>query len=135
LGPHEEPRRRYRGTFDEAWERTRAPLLPEDMDPRFWNGAELTSPRPLVGGEPIALIHLTPSGHLEMALPRVGLRARVDDREVRPALDLVVLEPDEDRLALTFRLSIDVTGRLDGRMPKVRLVEKRCAPLGGSPRR
>jgi hypothetical protein len=135
VGPHEEPRRRYRGTFDEVWERTCAPLLPEDMDPRFWNAAQLTSTRPLVGGEPIALVHLTPSGHLETTLPRVAVRARVDDREVRPALDLVVLEPDEDRLALTFRLSVDVTGRLDGRMPKVRLVEKRCAPLGGSPRR
>ncbi len=131
VGPHEEPRRRYRGTYGDAWERMRAPLLPEDMDPRFWSAAQLTSITPLVGGEPIALVNLTASGHLETTLPRVGLRMRVDDREVRPALDLIVIEPDTDRLALTFRVSVDVTGRLDGRMPKVRIVEKRRAPLGG----
>ncbi len=130
VGPHEEPRRRYRGTFDDTWERTRAPLLPEDMDVRFWNVAQLTSTTSLVGGEPIALVNLTASGHFETTLPRVAVRVRIDDREVRPALDLVVLEPDEDRLGLTFRLSVDVAGRLDGRMPKVRIVEKRRAALG-----
>ncbi len=135
VGPHEEPRRRFRGTFDDAWERTRAPLLPEDMDPRFWNAAQLSSTTPLVGGEPIALVNLTASGRLDTTLPRVGVRARVDGREARPALDLVVVEPDEDRVALTFRVSIDVTGKLDGRMPEVRLLEKRHAPLGGRPGR
>jgi len=130
LGPHDEPRRSYRGTFDEAWERTRAPLLPEDMDARFWNAAQLVSARRLVGGEPIVLVNLSPTGRIEARLPRVPLRLRVDDREVRPDLDLVVIEPDDDRVALTFRVSVDVTGRLDRRMPKVRIVEKRCALLG-----
>ena len=35
-----------------------------------------------------------------------------------------------ERVTLTFRVSVDVAGRLDGRTPKVRIVEKRCAPLG-----
>ncbi len=130
VGPHEEPRRAFRGTFDDSWERTRAPLLPEDMDPRFWNAAQLSSARPLVGGESIVLVNLSKSGRIETTLPRVPVRVRLDDREERPALDLVVLEPDADRVTLTFRVSVDVTGRLDRRMPKVRIVEKRCAPLG-----
>ena len=130
IGPHEEPRRGFRGTFDDAWERTRAPLLPEDMDPRFWNAAQLTSARPLVGGEAIVLVNLSKLGRIETTLPRVPVRVRLDDREERPALDLVVLEPDADRVTLTFRVSVDVTGRLDRRMPKVRIVEKRCTPLG-----
>lgn len=132
LAPHEEPRRGYRGTFDEAWRRTRAPLFPEDMDGRFWNAAELTSARPLVGGELLLLVNLSASGTLESVLPRVPVRVRLDQREVRPALDLVVLEPDDDRVTLTFRASVDVTGRLDRRMPSVRIVEKRAAPLGTS---
>lgn len=128
--PQWEPRRSYAGTFGQAWERERAPLLPEDMDARFWNAAQLVSARPLVGGEPIELVNLTSSGPMEARLPRVAVRVRIDDREVRPALDLVVLEPDADRVTLTFRVSADVTGRLDRRMPKVRIVEKRCVPLG-----
>lgn len=135
LGAQCEPRRSYRGTFDDAWQRERAPLLPKDMDARFWNAAQLTSARPLLGGERVVLMNLTPVGRMETALPRVGVRVRIDDRERRPALDLVVLEPDADRVTLTFRVSVDVTGRLDGRMPKVRIVEKRCVPLGGRARR
>ncbi len=130
LGPRSEVRRRYMGTFDDTWQRARAPLLPEDMDARFWNAAQLTSSRPLVGGESIVLVNLSPSGRIDTTLPRVPVRVRLDDREERPALDLVVLEPDVDRVTLTFRVSVDVTGRLDGRTPKVRIVEKRCAPLG-----
>jgi len=125
VAPQWEPRRSFAGTYGEAWERTRAPLLPEDMDARFWNAAQLVSARPLVGGEPIALVHLTPSGRLETKLPRIPVRLRIDDREVRPSLDLVLLEPDADRIALTFRVSVDVTGKLDRQMPKVRIVEKR----------
>jgi hypothetical protein len=125
-----EPRRSFAGSFGEAWRRTRAPLLPEDMDARFWNAAQLTSARELVGGEPVELVNLTPGGRMEARLPRVPVRVRVEDRDVRPALDLVLLEPEADRVALTLRVSIDVTGRLDGRLPKVRIMEKRIAPLG-----
>jgi hypothetical protein len=60
----------------------------------------------------------------------VPVRVRLGDREERPALDLVLLEPDEDRMALTFRVAVDVTGKLDGPMPKVRIVEKRFVRLG-----
>jgi hypothetical protein len=130
LPPQWEPRKSFAGTYGDAWARERAPLLPEDMDVRFWNAAQVTSARPLVGGEPIVLVNLTPAGRMETRLPRVPVRVRLDDHEVRPALDLVVLEPEADRIALTFRVAVDVTGKLDGRMPKVRIVEKRCAPLG-----
>lgn len=130
VAPHWEPRRSLAGTYGETWKRTRAPLMPDDMNVRFWNAAQLVSARALVGGESIVLRNLTPSGRLETVLPRVPVRVRIDDREVRPALDLVVLEPDEDRIALTFRMSIDVTGRLGRQMPKVRIVEKRRLPLG-----
>lgn len=131
VAPHWEPRRSYRGTYGEAWERERAPLLPVDMAARFWNAGQVTSARPLVGGEPIELVNLTAAGRLERELPRVGVRAVIDGQEVRPALDLVVLEPDIDRVSLTFRVAVDVTGRLDGRTPKVHIIEKRRMPLGG----
>ena len=130
LGPGSEQRRRYMGTFDDAWQRERAPLLPEDMDARFWNAAELSCASGLVGGEAITLVSLSRGGRIETVLPRVPLRARIDDQDTRPALDLVVLEPEEDRIALTFRFAVDVTGRLDTAMPKVRIVEKRRAPFG-----
>jgi hypothetical protein len=52
---------------------------------------------------------------------------------MRPQLDLVVIEPDEDRIALTFRVTADVTGRLD-RLPRLRIAERRLVSLGGESR-
>ena len=47
------PRRAFAGTYDEAWQQNRAPYLPEDFDPRFFNAAhpDLIFDRHLVGGE------------------------------------------------------------------------------------
>ena len=39
LAPDWEPRRSFVGTYDEAWQKNRAPYLPNDFNPRFFNAA------------------------------------------------------------------------------------------------
>lgn len=39
MSPDWQPRARYAGTYDEAWTKTRKPLLPKDFDRRFFNAA------------------------------------------------------------------------------------------------
>src|SRR5205823_5908296 len=53
--PHWDPRLRYAGTYDEAWTRTRAPFLPADFDPRFYQTVSLDQVHPgyLQGGEQV----------------------------------------------------------------------------------
>lgn len=100
IGRHWEPRRRWAGTYDAAWQELRAPLPPEDQDDRFNHCASpgLIADPPLVGGEPVGLFNLVPGGGATaFTLPRVRLEieVRVKDREpaiFTPHLDTVLID-------------------------------------------
>jgi hypothetical protein len=125
IAPSWEPRRSLAGTYDERWQRGRAPYLPTDFDPRFFQFA----PPPLVangylqGGEWVELLGLTPSGALRFVLPRlvVDVRYRFDAgaESRRAVLDTVIIEPDASRLALVWRAALSC----DKRSLKLREVE------------
>lgn len=109
LAAHWEPRRSYAGTYDAAWQQQRAPYLPKDFDPRFFQLAPpgLVCPGFLQGGETVEAWNATPSGYLACRLPafRVQVTYVLDDRsEARAAqLDTVLLEPDAGRLVAVWR--------------------------------
>lgn len=109
VASHWIPRRDYAGTYDEAWQKNRAPYLPTDFDPRFCQMASLglVTPRPLVGGEEVVLEGMTPNGVLRFWLPivRVAVAYRLDvGVESPPAvLDTVIIEPDAQRLMMVWR--------------------------------
>lgn len=54
---HWEPRKSRAGTYDRAWEKSRAPLLPTDFQPTFYNAApdDQVATGHLKGGEPFGL--------------------------------------------------------------------------------
>jgi hypothetical protein len=112
------PRRRFAGTFDAAWARERAPLLPFDFDQRFFNGApadQVVTPQ-LVGGEVVRLENASARGPVAFELPRVTLRIEVQidaTAEARmPKLDTVVIEPDLERVTLCWRDTLRCGRRL-----------------------
>jgi hypothetical protein len=125
VAPHWLPRRAYAGTYDDHWQKHRAPYLPEDFDPRFSQIAppELVLPQRLHGGELVDLRGLTPSGSLRFVLPAIHVRATYElDRasEERPAvLDTVIIEPDVGRLVLVWRAALTC----DKKALKVRQVD------------
>jgi hypothetical protein len=108
-------RARFAGTFDAAWEKARRPLLPEDLDERFWNTVpqdQVLRPK-LAGGESLVLVNLHPEAEtVAVTIPRVALTAafRVKDAEtVLPmTADTLLVEPDEGRLAITWRAILPV---------------------------
>lgn len=110
--PHWLPRRAFAGTYDERWQRTRAPYLPADFDPRFLScaPAELAFDRYLQGAEPIEVRGATPDGPIAFALPSANLEVdvRVGGSHERPPanLETILLEPDENRLCLTWRAAL-----------------------------
>jgi hypothetical protein len=112
LAPHWQPRASYAGTYDEAWQKRRAPYLPADFDPRFLQIAApgLTTPGHLRGGEPVDLRGLTPNGWLQFQLPALRVEAGyqlASGLERRPAaLDTVILEPDAARLVMVWRAAL-----------------------------
>lgn len=120
------PRRRYAGTYDDAWQTTRAPLLPDDFDDRYNQFASpgLFAERPLIGGEAVRLLNLTRGGGaFSFALPRISLEIefrsqREPPQLFTPPLDTVVLDsrfaPKDVPLVLEmiFRASIPAPRRL-----------------------
>lgn len=110
--PHWLPRRAFAGTYDEDWQRKRAPYLPADFDPRFLQCAapELTFDRYLLGGEPVEVTGASPEGPIAFPIPAANLRVEVKvagSVEHPPVnLETILLEPDENRVALTWRAAL-----------------------------
>lgn len=110
VGRHWQPRLSRAGTYDARWEEERAPLLPEDFDPRFYNCApedqQLESYLP---GEEVRLTYLTRQGHDRFLLPDWRVPVTFIDahdeqarRELRP--DTIIIEPAARRFSLVGRV-------------------------------
>lgn len=111
-------RQQYAGTFDSHWQETRAPLLPENFDPRFWQSA----PAPqyaagqLRGGEIVTLANLTPpdfnkSRILSFAIPKLSLHLRTQFTDGgfqthKAKLHTVIIEPDHPRLSVVWHSAL-----------------------------
>jgi hypothetical protein len=108
IAAHWQPRASWAGTYDERWQQDRAPYLPRDFDPRFFQVAPpgLVAP-PLRGGERVEVLGAHPWGRLSFALPtvQVGVTYQVNgSSQPRPArLDTVIIEPEAARVVLVWR--------------------------------
>ena len=111
-------RARYAGTYDAAWQASRAPFLPLDFDPRYFQVAppRLVTPVRLEGGEPVVLEGVTSLSRLEFELPRPDLQLAFDfaGRHIAaaPLLDTVLIEPDLARLQMVWRAELAVDKHL-----------------------
>lgn len=106
------PRHRLAGTYDAAWQCQRRPFLPDDFDERYYQCAPLDQqlPHPQ-GGERIVLTGLSPRGTLAWRLPTVDLPMTAimqsgARRPLRPVIDTLTIEPEEDRFSLVWRANI-----------------------------
>jgi hypothetical protein len=111
VSPHWHPRAALAGTYDEAWSKTRSPLLPKDFDRRHLNAASagLVAPGYLKGNEQVTVVGAAPEGRLSFALPgllpptvQVALTAG-DPQAVTMAFDTLIIEPDEKRVQMLWR--------------------------------
>jgi hypothetical protein len=111
LAPNWHPRLAFAGTYDDAWEQERKPLLPRDFDRRFFNAASvgLVAPGYLTGTETVTIIGATPQGRIEFALPAVPspeciVEVRGRRRVSLPTrLDTVIVDMDRYLLTLMWR--------------------------------
>lgn len=110
-GHHWQPRAKFGGTFDEAWEKERAPRLPKDFDRRFFLAAApgLSTATHLLGNEPVVVIGATPEGRWEFSLPGIQApRCAVALRQgpvqdLQTALDTVIVDADLRQVVLLWR--------------------------------
>ena len=109
--PHWQPRAKYVGTHDEAWNKMRKPLLPNDFDRHFFNAAApgLIAPGYLKGNESVVIAGASPKGRLAFSLPGHAAPAVTVNRaglgEVKPDLhlDTVILDTDAEQVLLLWR--------------------------------
>jgi len=114
--PGWEPRRRHAGTYDEAWQRGRSPLLPRDFDRRFLNAAPpgLVAPGFLRGDEPVTATGVSPSGGVSFRLPGVAAptleveHAGSVDATVATNLDTVIVDTDAGKVFVLWRGQLEV---------------------------
>jgi len=116
VSPHWEPRARYAGTYGEAWQKERAPLLPTDFDRRFFQAAApgLVATGYLQGNEQVVASGVTLAGGLSFSLPgvappRVAVEhAGREDVTVPTCLDTVVVDAEAEKVLLTWRCNLVV---------------------------
>ncbi len=126
------PRRAFAGTYDAAWQQRRAPYLPDDFDPRFFQCAapEFTFDRYLQGGEPVEVTGAHPEGPLAFNVPptRVLVAVTIAGSVQHPPANLETLsiEPDDNRACLTWRASVPC----DRQVLKVEQIVVSLAPRG-----
>ncbi len=111
IGRGWEPRYRSAGTYDQNWLDNIFPFLPRDFDEQYYQAAPLDQQvnGPL-GGQEVTLLNLTADGRCSFAIPNfeapVHVFPKKGDREnLKAALDTVVLEPDQERLTMTWRVA------------------------------
>ncbi|WP_347330410.1 DUF2169 family type VI secretion system accessory protein [Marinimicrobium locisalis] len=106
------PRTRHAGTYDQQWRQTRAPFAPEDFSRRFFNVSApgLMYPGWMEGGEPFSLEGMHPEGAWQGQVPKVNLSVKAarggDVSALEPRLETLFLEPEQRRLAMTWRAQI-----------------------------
>jgi hypothetical protein len=106
------PRRAFAGTYDEAWQKKRAPYLPVDFDTRFFNCAieEMCFDRFLQGGEQVHVAGVTEDGPINFIVPSVRPTVAVtiagNTSEPAANLETLAFEPDENRASLTWRAAV-----------------------------
>jgi hypothetical protein len=112
IAPSWLPRRAYAGTYDERWQRGRAPYLPDDFDPRFFQSAvpEFAFDRYLQPGEQVHVVGVTPDGPILFAIPdsQLSVAVTVAGSAETPDVNLETLsiEPDENRACFTWRAAV-----------------------------
>jgi hypothetical protein len=112
IAPSWLPRRAYAGTYDERWQRGRAPYLPDDFDPRFFQCAatEFAFERYLQTGEPVQVAGMMPDGPIAFTVPPSHLAVAVTiagSTQTPPAnLETLSIEPDENRACFTWRAAV-----------------------------
>lgn len=107
------PRRQYAGTYDDVWQKNRAPYLPSDFDINFLNAAhpDLIYPGYLQGGEQLLIKNMHPDGEIRAQLPQLNIKCDInlDGETQSPQMNLetLILEPNQKQISMVWRAAFE----------------------------
>jgi hypothetical protein len=99
----------FTGTYDKKWLEERAPFFPDNFDYRYFQCAPADQQMPYPqGGEQIGLENLTPDAMRRFRLPKIPMPVlfiphRGEAKQNDAVIDTILIEPDQNRLMLTWR--------------------------------
>lgn len=117
--PFWEARKQYAGTYDDDWQKNRAPLLPDDFDERFLQAAPaaLTCDGYLKGDERCALIGMTEEGRIQFDLdaknPTIGVRLVRKGIRAKPEMESLHFDTDKRQFYVTWKAMVDIQGKVE----------------------
>jgi hypothetical protein len=117
IGRSWQPRVALAGTYGESWRNERAPYLPADFDPRYFQCAPQDQQFPhFQGGEKIRCVHMAAHEVVEYTIPTLNMPVRFRFRDVdverKAVLDTVIVEPHRLRAMLVWRASVPLRKKL-----------------------
>jgi hypothetical protein len=113
-------RRDLGGTYDDDWARRRAPLLPADLDPRYWQAVpeDQRIARDVAPCAQVILVNLTSSdgewsdGGMRFALPHLEFEVATKFRNAwvqhQAELQTIMLDCDARRLTLCWQATLPI---------------------------
>lgn len=113
------PRLEFAGTYDKKWMQNKAPLLPNDFNPKYFQCAPENQQVSgfLRGGEEVELINLYEGGPLRFRLPKIRLTFKTlfgkDETEHLSKLHTVVIEPDLSRVIMVWQTCLPCHHKAD----------------------
>lgn len=111
IGRGWEPRLHHAGTYDQEWLDMVFPFLPADFDEAYYQCAPPDQQFDgAFGGQEVTLANLTPDGRRSFAIPAFEAPVHVfpkrgEREDLKATLDTLVLEPDEERFTLVWRVA------------------------------
>ncbi|WP_196137593.1 DUF2169 domain-containing protein [Aliikangiella sp. G2MR2-5] len=103
------PRRSFAGTYDERWQKTRAPYLPKDFDSRFLNVAhpDLIYSGFIQGGEFFSIKSMHPDGEITGELPRVSMQCEIsvagNKHRLPFFMETLIFEPNLKQVSMVWK--------------------------------
>ena len=113
------PRVGFAGTYDDAWQKSRMPLLPDDFDNRYYDCAPtgLVAARAPQAGTPVEVRGMRPDRDVKFHLPAVAPRADVLMKASRHPLEFrlntVLVDTDTLNLVMTHSAHLRIHGQVD----------------------
>jgi hypothetical protein len=112
IGRNFKSRLLFAGTYDQKWLDERVPFFPDDFDYRYFQSAPVDQQMPYpTGGEEVRLENLASSGIKRFRLPKMPMPVLFvphhgEARQHDAVIDTVLIEPNKNRLMLTWRVSV-----------------------------
>jgi len=108
-----QPRPQYSGTYDEKWQKTRKPFLPDDFNELYYQCAPIDQQiNYLQGGESVELTNLSAKGKQRFKIPQLEIPIKIMRKNGKTetpqtVIDTLSIDTEKQQFTLVARTQVD----------------------------